>query len=119
VSQRAVRIGRSIQAALAEMLVEGTIKDPRVGKAAIVTVTEVRVSEDLRHARVYVSVYAEEKERADAIEGLRRAAGFLRREVGRQLAIRAFPELDFRLDDTIERSARIEGILKEVKGGNE
>ncbi|MEK6609207.1 MAG: 30S ribosome-binding factor RbfA [Myxococcota bacterium] len=114
-NQRGVRVGRSIQAALGELLVRGDIKDPRVAGAGLISVTEVRVSDDLRHARVYVSIFAEEPKRGAALAGLRRAAGFLRREVGRALGIRAFPELDIRLDDSIEQGARIGGLLRDIK----
>lgn len=113
---RAARVGRAMQQALAELIEHGAVKDPRVAGAGMITVTEVRPSADLRSARVYVSVFADEKVRAAALEGLRHAAGFLRREVGRALGLRSFPDLSFRLDDSIERGARIEGILKEIKG---
>src|SRR3989442_15694855 len=84
------------------------LKDPRVG---FVTVTDVRTSSDLRHARVYVSVLGTPDEREASIEGLRSAHGYLQRQVARELRLKNTPELDFVLDDTAEKAFRGEELL--------
>ncbi len=84
------------------------VNDSRVG---FVTVTGVRVSSDLRHARVFVSLLAKGDERERAMEAIRTASGFLRRRIGQTLRLRYTPELVFSLDTSIEKGARIEEVL--------
>ena len=84
------------------------IKEPRVG---FVTVTDVKTSADLRHARVYVSILGTPAEREASLEGLRSAHGYLQRQVARELRLKHTPELDFVLDDTAERAFRLEELL--------
>jgi len=79
-----------------------------------VTVTGVEMSPDLQSARVYFSVLGGEPERKSAAEGLERAAGYLRREVGRRGALRYAPELHFVADLSLERGARVEELLQQV-----
>jgi ribosome-binding factor A len=87
------------------------LKDPRVGFA---TVTAVRISPDLRHARVLVSVMGTEEERSDTMAGLESAKPHLRAELGRQVRMRYLPELTLELDETSERAQRVEALLREV-----
>jgi ribosome-binding factor A len=92
-------------------LIQRELKDPRVG---FVTVTEVRMSPDLKHARVYVSVFAgEDSDKDESVEALQRAEGFFRRSLGKRLRLRYVPTLKFVVDDTLDRSARIEALLDE------
>ena len=84
------------------------LKDPRVG---FVTVTDVKTSPDLRHARVYVSILGAPAEREASLEGLRSAHGYLQRQVARELRLKNTPELDFVLDTTAERAFRVEELL--------
>jgi ribosome-binding factor A len=84
------------------------LKDPRVG---FVTVTGVKTSSDLRHARVYVSVLGDEPERAASIEGLRSAHGFLQRRVASELTLKHTPTLSFEYDPSIDRGMRISELL--------
>jgi ribosome-binding factor A len=85
------------------------LKDPRVG---FVTVTDVKTSPDLRHARVYVSVLGEPAEQEASLEGLRSAHGFLQRRVASELRLKHTPELEFVLDDTAEKAFRLEALLE-------
>ena len=87
------------------------LKDPRVG---FVTVTDVRTSPDLRHARVYVSVLGDDAARAASLEGLQSAHGYLQRRVATELRLKHTPTLQFVYDDTAERAARLEQILGDV-----
>src|SRR5690606_15860806 len=87
------------------------LKDPRIG---FVTVTDVEVSGDLRHVKIFVSVYGDETEKSATMEALERASGFVRTEVGRRIRLRHTPEIRFVFDASMERGARIFQLLREV-----
>ena len=97
--------------------VTAELKDPRVG---FVTVTDVKTSADLRHARVYVSVLGEDggpsqaEQRQDTLEGLRSAHGFLQARVAGQLHLKRTPTLEFSYDDTTDRAMRVEELIEEI-----
>ena len=95
------------------VMVAGELKDPRI--AGMVTVTEVRVSPDLKLARIFVSVMGMEEEQASTLKGLIAASGFIRRELGSRLRMRRSPELLFVLDRSEEYSQRIDQLLRETK----
>ena len=101
-SNRIGRINEEIQRELADLL--RTLKDPRV--QAMISVTRVETTGDLRYAKVYISVLEKERSR-DVLKGLKSAGGFLRREIGNRLQLRYTPELVFELDDSIEHGAHI------------
>jgi ribosome-binding factor A len=105
---------RRVDEAVREVLgdaVSHDLKDPRVG---FVTVTEVRTSPDLRHARVFVSVFGTPDERAASLEGLRSAHGVLQARIARELRLKRTPALEFVLDETAERAARLEALIEDV-----
>jgi ribosome-binding factor A len=105
---------RRVDEAVREVLGEAVthdLKDPRVG---FVTVTEVRTSPDLRQARVFVSVFGTDEEKAATLEGLRSAHGILQAKIASQLRMKRTPALEFALDDTAEKAARLEAIIEEV-----
>ena len=87
------------------------LKDPRVG---FVTVTAVKTSPDLRHARVYVSVLGDEDARAASIEGLRSAHGYLQRRLAGELTLKHTPTLTFEYDDSVDHGMRITELLNQV-----
>jgi len=101
------RINEDIQRVLASLL--RSIKDPRV-KQGIISVTAVDTTSDLRHAKVFLSVYELQSEK-EFMKGLKSASGFLRHELGQSLTLRYTPELHFELDRSIERGARINTLL--------
>lgn len=107
-SHRAEQIGEQIRTVLAEALVRGEVRDPRV---AMVTVSGVEVSRDLGHATVRVVPHGDETEIAAAVEGLQRAAGFLRRVVAGAMTTRTVPELHFEYDRGFEHAQRIDRLL--------
>jgi len=111
-SHRHERIAEGILHEISAMIL-GELKDPRI--AGLVTVTAVRVSPDLRQARVFVSVFGSEAEHASTLAGLAAAAGFIRRELGHRLQLRRSPELHFVLDRSEEYGQRIEDLLRESK----
>jgi ribosome-binding factor A len=102
---------RRVDEAMREVLsaaVSGGLKDPRVG---FVTVTDVKTTPDLRHARVYVSVLGDAATRAASLEGLTSAHGFLQGRIGRELRMKRTPTLEFVYDDTAERADRIGRLI--------
>ncbi|MEM7707452.1 MAG: 30S ribosome-binding factor RbfA [Pseudomonadota bacterium] len=92
------------------LLIQRQVKDPRVRD---VTVTDVEVTGDLSLAKVYVAS-ADEKTLPESVAGLKRAAGYLRRELGQRLTLRMVPELRFLGDDSAQRGDHIESLLKSV-----
>ena len=108
-AERMRRVDVAMRQVLGDALAQD-LKDPRVG---FVTVTDVKTSPDLRHARVYVSVLGDEPTQQASLDGLRSAHGFLQARVAGELRLRRTPELTFELDHTAERAARLEEILHE------
>jgi ribosome-binding factor A len=108
-SSRMRRVDEAVRAVLSDAITQ-ELKDPRVG---FVTVTAVKTSPDLRHARVYVSVLGGAQEREESLAGLRSAHGFLQRRVGDELRLKHTPTLEFAYDDTVDRGMRIGELLDE------
>ena len=112
-SNRMARVNEELQRELAALI--PTVKDPRVAEAGMISVTGVDAAADLKQAKVYVSVLDKSKEK-DALKGLKSAAGWLRREVGRALTLRATPELFFIADASMAKGAHILSILRSLDG---
>ena len=96
-----------------DIMLAGELRDPRLEVS--MTVTEVRVSPDLKQARVYVIVEGTPEEQADAIAGLEKAGGYIRHELSERMQIRRSPELRFQLDTSAKAAQRIEDLLRAVK----
>ena len=111
--RRQRQIGGLIQQELSDLL-EREVRDPGLG---FVTVTEVRMSTDLKRAQVYISVMGDEEERQGTMAALGRAAGFIRRELASRLKLRHMPQIEFVPDLTLERAARLEAILDQIHEG--
>jgi len=109
--KRAVRVSESIKREISVMLTQ-EVKDPGIH---FVTVTTVEVGDDLRHAKIFVSVLGDEKTRQESMKGLERAKGFLKGELGRRLQLRYTPELHFHLDQSLDHAMKIKGILNKIK----
>lgn len=107
--KRSERVGDLLREEIADIFMH-KIKDPRIG---FVTVTGVELSDDLRHAKVFVSIYKEE-EREKTLKAIEMAKGFIRRELGKRMSLRFIPELLFKLDKSIEYGAKIDRILEEI-----
>jgi ribosome-binding factor A len=106
-SDRMRRVDEAIRQVIGDV-VAGELKDPRVG---FVTVTDVRTSADLRHARVYVSVLGSAEERAASLDGLRSAHGYLQSRIAGELRLKRTPALTFEYDDTTDRAMRVDSLL--------
>ena len=111
---RARRIEEQLKRLLAD-LVRREVKDPRVG---LITITSVEVSKDLSHANVYFTPFAGTGDAAAALEALQHAAGFLRHQVRNQMRLRVAPELVFRIDDSVERGARLTALIHDAVEGD-
>ncbi len=92
-------------------ILQRRLRDPRIG---FVSVTDVELSGDLRHAKIFVSVLGDEEAKRRTMAALDRAVGFVRGELGRRIALRYMPEVLFRLDESIERGTRVVALLREV-----
>lgn len=92
-------------------IIQQEVKDPRVGLASI---TRVEVSPDMSYARVYVSVFAGEEERREAIEALTGAQGFVRRQLAPRIRLRTIPRLNFLLDQSLEHAENISRLLNQI-----
>lgn len=110
-SQRSEKVAEAIRREISEVI-HNEMKDPRIG---FLTVTKVRVTDDLRHAEVYFSILGAKEDRKKALDGLNSAGGFLRRQIGERLKLRYTPELKFTLDKSIEYSAHIAEVLEKLK----
>src|SRR6476659_8500830 len=108
-SDRLRRVNEAVRQVLSDAITQD-LKDPRVG---FVTVTGVDISPDLRHARVYVSVLGDEQARAESLDGLRSAHGFLQARVASELRMKLTPTLAFAYDDTPERGVRLSQLIDE------
>jgi len=111
--ERMRRVDEAVREVLSDA-VTSDLKDPRVG---FVTVTDVKTSADLRHARVYVSVLGSELERAASLDGLQSAHGYLQGKVAQELHLKHTPQLDFLLDDTAARADRLERLIDRLEPG--
>lgn len=109
---RPERVGHEIQAAIGQLLARGDLRDPRIG---YITITGVKVSPDLRVARVYYSMMGTEQERQETQKGLDAAKGFVRREVTRMVQLRVSPEVFFSFDASVGEGDKIDRLLREVK----
>ena len=109
-NNRIGRINEDIQRTLSELI--RRLKDPRVSGVGMVSIIRVDTTGDLRYARVWVSVLDKNQEK-DVMRGLKSAAGYLRRELGRALQLRYTPELQFIADDSISQGAHILEVLRD------
>jgi ribosome-binding factor A len=111
-TRRPDRVAEAVREEIAMILAEG-VRDPRV--TGFVTVTGVEMSRDLGSAKVFVSIYAEEPARTQTLEGLQTVAPTLRGRVGKALKLRIAPYINFLLDESVSRAARIETLLNSIK----
>lgn len=133
-SQRTVQVGEQIRQVISEALLEGVVDDPRVSEASMVTITEVRMTPDLKLARVYVSVLGQPSDAVDGaaepaaqaaeaarpvVAALVQAEALIKREVAHRLKLRYTPQLIFSHDDSIRYGAHMESVIAEVRAEDE
>ncbi len=108
--KRSIRVGDLLKEEIADIIMH-KLKDPRLG---FITVTGVDVSNDLKHAKVYVSIL-EDVKRSETLKILISSAKFIRSELGRKVRIKYLPDIIFKLDESLEYGAKISKILNEIK----
>lgn len=107
---RSQRVVEQIRRELAE-LIRLEVKDPRVG---FITLTDVEITPDYAHAKVFFTSMTGEADVPEILQGLRRASGFLRRELGRRIRIHTIPELHFNYDRSVEEGSRLSSLIDAV-----
>ena len=113
--KRAVRVADQLQRELAAILLR-KIKDPRLES---LTISGVKVTDDLRLARVYYVIRGDESQRDEALAGLNKAKGFIRREIGQALKLKYVPDLEFFYDNSFDYAERIETLIQKIHGEHE
>lgn len=111
---RSTRVAGRLQAELMELVLRGGLRDPALADAYF---TQVKLTDDLRHARIYFRLTRPEvgaKDREYALAALERASGFIRKELGPSLQLQYMPDLKFFWDDGLDRAARVEAVLAEI-----
>jgi ribosome-binding factor A len=111
-SRRVSRVAELIKREVSQMLIHD-IKDDRVG-AGMVSVTDVDVSGDLQHAKIFVSIYGTDEARAETMAGLKSATGYVRSELGQRVRLRRTPEIIFQEDRSIERGNRVLSLINQL-----
>ncbi|MGM3308734.1 30S ribosome-binding factor RbfA [Anabaena sp. WFMT] len=112
-NRRVSRVAELIKREVSQMLLNG-IKDDRVG-TGMVSVTDVDVSGDLQHAKIFVSIYGTEEAKAETMAGLKSATGYVRSELGARVRLRRTPEVIFVEDDSLERGTKLLSLLNQLK----
>jgi len=108
--KRSEKVAEAIHEIVSGLLIKG-IKDPRIG---FVTITGVKVADDLHSAKVFFTVVGDEAALKNSQAGLQSAAGFIRKEIGKNLRMKYVPELFFRYDESLERANTIERLLRQI-----
>jgi len=114
--QRTRRIEEEIRKSISRIILE-QVKDPRVN--GLVSIIKVELSRDFKFAKTYVSVFGDTAEKENAMEGLVKASGYIRKELGTTLKIRHIPEIQFKLDSSIEYSIKVAEIIRGLSQGNQ
>jgi ribosome-binding factor A len=118
VSQRTDRVAGEVRAVLGEVLARDEIKDPRVRGMGLITVTHVRISGDLRHARALFTVHGLDEAALDRVRaGLDHASGYFRRAIASRLRMKVAPAVTFEVDHVFEQASRVEQILHDIGPG--
>jgi ribosome-binding factor A len=110
--RRQARVAESIRREVSQMLLNG-IKDDRVG-TGMVSVTDVAVSGDLQHAKIFVSIYGDDEAKAETMAGLKSATGYVRSELGQRIRLRRTPEVIFVEDNSLERGDKVLGLINRL-----
>lgn len=110
-SRRSARVEKFLKEEIST-IIQRQIKDPRIG---FVTVTGAKITDDLRYATIFVTVYGSASDRARTLAGLKSAEGFIRGQIGNRIRLRYTPEIIFKFDKSLERATHISEVLEEIK----
>lgn len=111
---RTDKVRKALIREVSDLLQRG-IKDPRI--SGIVSVTDIDLSADCRYARIFVSVFGTEEDQKKTMDALESSTGFIRSEVSKRIQMRFAPEIKFKIDDSLERGARVTTILEKISRG--
>ncbi len=114
--QRTDRLNSLLKEVISEVI-HRDVRNPHV--THFVTVTRVEITKDLHYAKVYISIIGTEQEKQDSIAALQTAAGFIAVNASKKVTMRYFPELTFKLDDSVEKHMRIQQLLGEISAERE
>lgn len=112
---RSGRINEEIRKEISD-IIRNQVRDPRL--TAMVSVTRVDVTKDLRYAKVYISIFGDEEQKKNSLNALKNSSGFIRREVGHRVNLRYTPEILIELDNTIEHGMHINSLLESIRENN-
>ncbi len=110
-SRRSARLGSQIKDEIS-VVINQEVRDPRIG---FVTVTGAQLSPDLKHAKVFISVFGSDDDKTNSLRALNHAAGYIRHLLGERLNLKFTPELSFLIDEAPEYGAKIEQLIEEIK----
>lgn len=110
-TERINRIAEEIKREISS-IIQNDLKDPRLPK--LISITAVEVTRDLRYAKAYISILGSEEKKTNALQGLKSAAGYIRREIGHRIQIWHVPEIQFELDNSIERGIYITKLINDT-----
>ncbi len=110
-NKRVKRLNSLLKEVLSEVILT-EVKDPRM--APLITVTSVDITNDLHHAKVYISIIGTDKERRETIEALESAAGFIGVNASKKVTMRYFPTLTFKLDTSVDKQMKIDALLEKI-----
>lgn len=108
--KRSQRVSELLREEISQIITQ-ELKDPKIG---MVTVTYIKLSDDLKSARVYVSVLGDTKNKESSLKGLERAKNWIRNQLGHRMQLKYIPQLTFCYDETIDYAQNIESILKKI-----
>ena len=114
--KRVRRISSEIKKVISSSIIN-SLKDPRIDKLNV-SVTEVKVTNDLSFATVYIAVIGDDEKKKQTLEGLNKAKGFLKKQIGENVDLRHVPQLIFKIDETSEQSMHIENLIKSIHEEN-
>jgi len=115
-NQRIKRLEEDLKRILSD-IIRNELKDP--GLSRMVTISNLTLTRDLKHAKIYLSIYGNEEEIKNTLAILEKSTGYLRKEIGKRIRIRYAPELHFELDKSIEYGIRITEIINKIKGAED
>lgn len=110
-STRTERVAELLKVEISD-IIRRELKDPRLG---FITITDVEVTKDMRHAKVYISVLGDETQKKESLAVLQTASGYIRNEFGHRAAMKIIPDISFRMDSAVEQGSRIFELLQQVK----
>ena len=108
--KRSTQVAEALKREASDIIAH-TLKDPRLG---FITVTGVDLADDLRHAKIFLSIMGDAESQKRSLEGLESARGFVRRELGHRLRLKFTPEIDFRIDESVAQGDRIDRLLHQI-----